>query len=24
LPGAVWINPPNLLGGPPDSEPVLH
>jgi putative transposase len=23
LPGAVWINPPNLLGGP-DSEPVLH
>jgi putative transposase len=24
LPEAVWINPPNLLGGPPDSEPVLH
>jgi len=24
LPGAVWINPPNLLDGPPDSEPVLH
>jgi len=24
LPGAVWINPPNLPGGPPDSEPVLH
>lgn len=24
LPGAVWINPPNLMGGPPDSEPVLH
>ena len=24
LPGAVWINPPILLGGPPDSEPVLH
>jgi putative transposase len=24
LPGAVWINPPNLLGGPPDSAPVLH
>jgi len=24
LPGAVWINPPNLLGDPPDSEPVLH
>ena len=24
LPGAVWINPPKLLGGPPDSEPVLH
>jgi putative transposase len=23
LPGAVWINPPILLGGP-DSEPVLH
>ncbi len=24
LPGAVWINPPNQLGDPPDSEPVLH
>jgi len=24
LPGAVWINPPKLLGGLPDSEPVLH
>lgn len=24
LPGAVWINPPILLGGPPDSQPVLH
>ena len=24
LPAAVWINPPILLGGPPDSEPVLH
>ncbi len=24
LPGAVWINPPIMLGGPPDSEPVLH
>jgi putative transposase len=24
LPGAVWINPPQLIGGPPDSEPVLH
>jgi putative transposase len=24
LPGAVWINPPNLPGGPPDSETVLH
>jgi putative transposase len=24
LPGAVWINPPKLIGGPPDSEPVLH
>jgi putative transposase len=24
LPDAVWINPPKLLGGPPDSAPVLH
>jgi putative transposase len=24
LPRAVWINPPNLLGGPPDSERMLH
>jgi putative transposase len=24
LPAAVWINPPKLIGGPPDSEPVLH
>jgi putative transposase len=24
LPRAVWINPPILLGGPPDSVPVLH
>ena len=24
LPGAVWINPPKLSGGPPDSAPVLH
>jgi len=24
LPGAVWINPPKLLGGLPDSDPVLH
>ena len=24
LPGAVWINPPNLLGDHLDSEPLLH
>ena len=24
VPGAVWINPPKLLGGPPDSDPALH
>ena len=24
LPGAVWINPPKLSGGLPDSAPVLH
>ncbi len=24
LPGAVWINPPKLPGGLPDSKPVLH
>lgn len=24
LPGEVWINPPKLPGGPPDSDPALH
>jgi putative transposase len=24
LPEAVWINPPKLLGGSPDSDPALH
>jgi putative transposase len=24
LPDAVWINPPKLLGGSPDSDPALH
>jgi len=24
LPASVWINPPKLLGGPPDADPALH